>query len=470
MAKRKSNLRWKSIYPKDAEYTDTVWLAELFQELAPRHPDLTIERFARDHGVESHLISRFIDEEQEHKRLLLWHGTTEDRAEAIMKEGFKSAGNIWFTRDANFARSHAIGRSRQRSAAPVVFRCDINLRKYAHFSKNGPHYSFSHSHISHNVIRKVFRLETATAEDEGKLVDAVITRASGKPGILRWINQYLSVINEKAVDAEHPIVEAIAKWIETQYAAGRKKPISDEEMLSQISKMSIQQAAKHFGVGSQVIHQWISSGRLRAKSVRGHLVVPLQVQNIQNKRYRNIVTLWHGTTEDKAKAIVKEGFKAGRGKIWFTNNPAFARRHALGRSGRRNANPVVISCEIDLAEYPFFGRPDKKTYVFHSFTDTKVIGKEVVRDISVVKDKFSSRDKKNKPKSVDIIVTKTAGKLGVLCWINCYLELNGEEPINEEYPAVEAIFKWVEAEYAAGRDEPISNEEMMAQVMTHLKR
>ena len=84
-----------------------------------------------------------------------------------------------------------------------------------------------------------------------------------------------------------------------------------------------------------------------------------------------------------------------------------------------------------------------------------------------VDDQSIEREEKGKP--VNIMITKNAGKLGVLCWINCYLELNGKETVSKDHPAVETIFNWIELQYAAGRDEPISDEEMLMQVMTHLK-
>jgi len=488
--KQKRNLKWKSISPKHSEDAHVIWLAELFQELLPWHPNLTIERFARDHGVEPHLISRLVPKGQGKKRrrknVILWHGTTDDKARAIMEEGFRMGERegkqrwIWFTQNSNFARTHAMNRSTERGSPPVVFCCNIDLRKYPHFSRSGlhyAHYAFRHSRISQGVIRRISCLEEVAedeleidSEDEGKLVDVTITKTSGKSGILRWVNQYLKLTYEEAVSEEHPVVEAIFKWVETQYLSGRKGPISEDEMFTQMSKISVQRAAKHFAVGTQVISKWVDGGRLKAISVRGHLLLPLHIQDIHNKRYRNIINLWHGTTEDRAKVIMEEGFR--RGKIWFTNNPTFARRHAVGRARQRKKRPVVISCEIDLEKYPSFGRPSKDIYVFYSFANSKVIGKEVIREVSVLKDKSSKHpeEENDKQKSVDIIVTKTAGKLGVLCWINRYLELKGETALSEDHPSVEAIFKWVEAEYAQGRDEPISNGEMLTQMMTHLKQ
>lgn len=484
--KQKRKLKWKSIYPKHSEDAHVLWLAGLFQELVLWRPNLTIERYARDHGVEPHLISRLIprgqgEQKKKRKNVALWHGTTDDRARVIIEEGFRAGGTrgkqswIWFTQNPSFARSHAMNRSEQCGSSPVVFQCNIDLRKYPHFSKNGPHYAFRHSCISQGVIRRVLCLEAVAedelapdAEEEGKLVDVTITKTSGKSGVLHWINQYLKLIYENAVSEDHPVVDALFKWVETQYVAGREESISEEEMFTQMSRLSIQRAAKHFAVGTQVIHRWIEAGRLKAISVRGHLLLPLQVQDIHNKRYRNTVALWHGTTEDRAQTITAEGFK--RGKVWFTTNPTFARRHAIGVARQRGATPVVISCAIDLAKYPSFGRPNKHTYVFYAPAGNEGIGKEVIRDVSVLKDKSAKRPKENRDeqKPVDIIVTKTAGKLGVLCWINRYLELKGEVALNEDHPAVETTFGWVESQYAAGRDTPIANEEMLKKAMAYL--
>ena len=67
----------------------------------------------------------------------------------------------------------------------------------------------------------------------------VITKTSGKLGILYWVNSYLKVKGKDDVSEEHPAVEAIHKWVESQYEDDRDDPIADEEMLLQVMK--------HFG-------------------------------------------------------------------------------------------------------------------------------------------------------------------------------------------------------------------------------
>ena len=157
-----------------------------------------------------------------------------------------------------------------------------------------------------------------------------VTQESRQQDILSWLNQYLSLENEEAIRKDHPAAEAIFKWVEAQYATGRKERISDEEMLSLV---------------------------MMVRSIPG--------------------------------------------------------------------------LEIGLV------------------------------------DSLPSED--DDDELIDVVITKTSGKLGVLWWVNRYQELADEEPVNEDNPAIEAIFNWVEKAYADGRDHPISDEEMLMQVTKYLK-
>lgn len=233
-------------------------------------------------------------------------------------------------------------------------------------------------------------------------------------------------------------------------------------MWAKTSKTSIERAAEHFGVDAQVIHRWIDNGILKAESIEGHPVVHLPDDDSPDERNGRSVTLWHGTTEDRAQAIIEQGFRTPNRKVWFTEERAFARQHARHRASARNETPVVISCEIDLEKSEKYQKRQPQIYVFF-----EPLGKEVVRSVYVVRKNGISQ--KVRHQSIDVAVTKTAGKLGVLWWMNRYLELEGMTPVGEDNPAVEAIHRWVEAEYAAGRDDPIADEEMLMQIITHLK-
>jgi len=233
-------------------------------------------------------------------------------------------------------------------------------------------------------------------------------------------------------------------------------------------------AFRYSHIDKDVIHSVTSANdgppnliRLFIKEAKG--ILP---QGILPQSYGNVVNLWYGAAENRARAIMKEGFKQekrGEG-ILFTRKSREAR--SMAKSESRSCcgeKPVIFRCEIDLEEYPMFERPKPNHYAFRY----PHIARNVILSISgLAKDKADNQliEQEEKGELVDVVITKISGKLGVLYWINRYLELKGKEAISEDHLAVEAIFKWVEEEYAAGREEPISNEEMLRQVMTHLKQ
>ena len=249
MAKKRKDQKQTGDYQRRLEDKDLAWLAEQFKKQSAQSPDLTLEEFAIRHGVEPKWIRSFINVgwNTEFKDVItVWHGTTIDRAKAIMAEGFKARGRagkkIWFTQKSTEAHRRAAQLAQSRGKAPVVFRCQINIGKYSEFDNPRPHhYAFKHSYIDKAVISNVSGLEVnkegkllQKKEDEKELVDIIITRTSGKYGVLLWVNVYLEGIGQTSVDENHPAIEEIHRWVEAQYAEDREEEISEEEMLAQV--------------------------------------------------------------------------------------------------------------------------------------------------------------------------------------------------------------------------------------------
>ena len=249
MAKKRKEWTQKGHYQRRFEDKDFAWLAEQFDKQAAQNPDLTLEEYAIRHGIEPKWIRSFINVgwNTEFKNVItVWHGTTIDRAKAIMIEGFKARGRagkkIWFTKKSSEAHRRAAYLARSRGKAPVVFRCQINIAKYTEFDKPRPHhYAFKHSYIDKAVISNVSGLEMEVEgklpqvkEDKKELVDIIITRTSGKYGVLLWVNAYLEGAGQTPVDEDHPAIEKIHQWVEAQYAGDREEAISEEEMLVQV--------------------------------------------------------------------------------------------------------------------------------------------------------------------------------------------------------------------------------------------
>ncbi|MCZ6678192.1 MAG: hypothetical protein O7E52_13175, partial [Candidatus Poribacteria bacterium] len=227
MAKRsKKDRKQKGGYQRSFTDDDFAWLAEQYQKQVAQNPDLTLEEFAIGYGVEPKWIRSFINTgwNKEFKNTItVWHGTTVDRAKAIMADGFKAQGGatkkIWFTQRSNEARGIAARRSQSRGEAPAVFSCQINIGKYTEFDKPRPHhYAFRHSHIDKAIISSVSGLQrekevkqVRKKRAQGELVDVMITKTSGKFGVLLWVNSYLEQGGGALVSEDHPTVEAIFK-------------------------------------------------------------------------------------------------------------------------------------------------------------------------------------------------------------------------------------------------------------------
>ncbi len=60
-----------------------------------------------------------------------------------------------------------------------------------------------------------------------------VTDKSGLAGIAHWVNSYLGLRPEAAIDKRNPGLAVINDWVREQYAAGRVTSISDREMLLQ---------------------------------------------------------------------------------------------------------------------------------------------------------------------------------------------------------------------------------------------
>jgi len=60
-----------------------------------------------------------------------------------------------------------------------------------------------------------------------------VTDKSGLAGIAHWVNAYLGLKTEFAIDKKHSGLNSINDWVQSQYADGRVTSISDNEMLLQ---------------------------------------------------------------------------------------------------------------------------------------------------------------------------------------------------------------------------------------------
>lgn len=239
-----------------------------------------------------------------------------------------------------------------------------------------------------------------------------------------------------------------------------------DELLRQVSEASIQRTADYFGVEAETIERWVRHGILDADVIGEYWVVRSLETEASNSDKRNIVNLWHGTTERRARAILEYGFKPPTrgGKIWFAERFSLARTVAVMKAQVRNENAIVFSCEIDLEQYLWYERQASGVFVFYS-----PVGIDVIRYVSHLErgrlpKQVKARKRKGMSKAIDIAVARVGGRFGVWAWMNSFFELEGKPPVSEDHPTIDAVWRWVEAQYAGGRDDPISDVEMLMQV------
>jgi len=180
------------------------------------------------------------------QRTILWHGTSQRRADNILRSGFRP--NTFFSRDIRESQQFAMGKARVDNSEPAILASVIDLSQYiGQYQKEaaGRIYSFFPS-IPAYVIRCV--VNTKRVADWNQIVapflpkpklqkanNIIILGRCGAVGVACWINEYLGLQGDRMVKASHAGVKAIGRWIDNHYSRGRLSPISEKEMLMQMS-------------------------------------------------------------------------------------------------------------------------------------------------------------------------------------------------------------------------------------------
>jgi hypothetical protein len=183
------------------------------------------------------------------------------------------------------------------------------------------------------------------------------------------------------------------------------------------------------------------------------------------------ITLWHGTTKTRAKSILKEGFRAKRGKaerrIFFATHTKIPRSVAERKANIEDDEPALLMCSIDLSHYSDYEKRGRDIYVFkHNY-----IGSEVVKRVDKAPDRLPNKSwkwKEPKPEIVDVALTFNSGYAAIAYWINSYLNLYGDDRIDEDHESVAEIKRWFDEQLDMGRFGEVPNEELPDQVQKNL--
>ena len=228
------------------------------------------------------------------------------------------------------------------------------------------------------------------------------------------------------------------------------------------------EAARQFDVAETDVRSWLQRGALDGQLRDGQWWVHLGPRRDEE----TVVRLWHGTSTDRVATLLERGFwtvTVGK-QVWLTTNELRARLHAIGRAQRRDRVPVLVRCEVDLKRYPIFWKRSSQVYVFH-----QPLGPEVIKSIEEVDEREQSRRfrmalrKKARRRGGNVGITKNSGPLGIVFWINTYLDQHGVARVTLENATVGEVIAWVQHEYDGGRDSAITEEELEARARQLLR-
>ena len=182
----------------------------------------------------------------------------------------------------------------------------------------------------------------------------IITDKSGTAGIAYWVNTYLELTGEKAVDKRHPGIAKIHKWVMEQYAEGRTTNISRDEMAEKVKKYLPEFMVSDLDVMKQ-----------KARDIAVHLV--------------------EGVVEDEAfKRREKKGMEKVLQKL-LDENPFIQFAYAVNTDGKKvtkNITQIVdratfehYGLDDDFSDRTWFINPmkDGKTFVTNFYT-SKITG------------------------------------------------------------------------------------------------
>ena len=185
--------------------------------------------------------------------ILIWHGTSLSRADAILELGFiagRKKGGVYFSSNIMTSMRYAQNASAGHST-PAIFAAIYDLSKLKQDKEFGvqnhvveAHYVFRPA-VATRIVKYLLTcsglyyigkiaLPLATRIDarfKDNLTEIAITQSSGNTGIAYWLNSFLCLDDSDCIPENHPNVAKIKAWVDEQYEKGRMAPITDEEIL-----------------------------------------------------------------------------------------------------------------------------------------------------------------------------------------------------------------------------------------------
>ncbi|MFB3881383.1 MAG: HEAT repeat domain-containing protein [Armatimonadota bacterium] len=159
--------------------------------------------------------------------MIVYHGTTKERARRIAVEGFhprKPSRRVWFAQSRDYALGRAKTQAKRAKDTAVVLTCDVDvaqLRKWLGGKK------VFHSHgiiaIKASVPARVLRSHPG---DPG-----YADQPSSLDDLAAWINAILGLKAYKGVNTRNPGLERLSRWVVNRMTSQPRSRIRPTELL-----------------------------------------------------------------------------------------------------------------------------------------------------------------------------------------------------------------------------------------------
>lgn len=157
--------------------------------------------------------------------MIVYHGTTQKRAQRICAEGFlpkKPSRRVWFAESRGYALGRAKTQARRTRDRAVVLTCNIDLGRMRRYYGN----------------KKVFHRGGIVAIDGPVGVHvlrsspSLPTEPSSPAELAAWVNQILGLKPHKGVSPKHPGIDRLARWIANRVSSEPRSRIRPTELLA----------------------------------------------------------------------------------------------------------------------------------------------------------------------------------------------------------------------------------------------
>ena len=155
--------------------------------------------------------------------MLVYHGTTTQRARRICHEGFlpkAPSRRVWFAEDRLYAFHRARTQARRSDDRPIVLACDLDVKALR----------------AHLGSGRVMHKNRVVAIDGPIPTDALRWRQdadlSATPQeVAEWLNEILGLKSGAGVARGHPGVQRLARWIDQRIGSERGRDLRWSEIL-----------------------------------------------------------------------------------------------------------------------------------------------------------------------------------------------------------------------------------------------